>query len=449
MDPVTSIRPIEDGVSNFTTWKTLYTHPSWTRRNVKGEKYKARKLVHEGSHSSVDNRWIRDLYGQGGPAFNGVMPVVANNSISNSKSGISFRKIHGGLNIPLTRPLLIPVPVLMADSEGNKTRVGIYNHERNGHPKAFDMAFKKIFVHFPSKLQNHLKSQLKRLAKGDGTNSVRSELKHEKGASTSLGVDLEKQLQAWRENPSWVDQTPEIKVSVPKGSLCNLNVNVNVGLPPDAVYNIVTDPDNKRVFKNIKEVISRKVLVDEGLRQVVELEQAAIWKFLWWSGTIAVHVLVDQNRVDHSMKFKQLKTGFMKKFEGSWKVEPLFVDERTCLPFEPKTWTEYESCTGGKGRIGSKVSLDQLIQPAIVPPPPISWYLRGITSRTTEMLINDLLAEAARIRGDHAPENLNKEFQISEGIIHTQVDNIRDIKERWALRRRSAKQCHRKRITAE
>jgi len=26
----------------------------------------------------------------------------------------------------------------------------------------------------------------------------------------------------------------------------------DVGLPPDAVYNIVTDPDNKRVFENVK-----------------------------------------------------------------------------------------------------------------------------------------------------------------------------------------------------
>ncbi|KAI3943962.1 hypothetical protein MKW92_023438 [Papaver armeniacum] len=30
-----------------------------------------------------------------------------------------------------------------------------------------------------------------------------------------------------------------------------------------------------------QEVISRKVLVDEGSRQVVEVEQAAMWKFLW------------------------------------------------------------------------------------------------------------------------------------------------------------------------
>ena len=51
-----------------------------------------------------------------------------------------------------------------------------------------------------------------------------------------------------------------------------------------------------------QEVLSRKVLVDEGLRQVVEVEQSALWRFLWWSGTLAVHVLVDQNRADHSVR---------------------------------------------------------------------------------------------------------------------------------------------------
>ncbi|KAL4282772.1 hypothetical protein GQ457_16G013220 [Hibiscus cannabinus] len=52
----------------------------------------------------------------------------------------------------------------------------------------------------------------------------------------------------------------------------------------------------------LQEVISRKVLVDEGQRQVVEVEQAALWRFFWWSGTISVHVLVDQNREDHSVR---------------------------------------------------------------------------------------------------------------------------------------------------
>lgn len=52
----------------------------------------------------------------------------------------------------------------------------------------------------------------------------------------------------------------------------------------------------------LQEVISRKVLLDEGFRQVAEVEQAAIWRFLWWSGTITVHVIVDQNRKDHTVR---------------------------------------------------------------------------------------------------------------------------------------------------
>ncbi|GAV61026.1 DUF220 domain-containing protein [Cephalotus follicularis] len=329
-----------------------------------------------------------------------------------------------------------------------KTSMDSHTKKQNGSPtfKVWDPALPTFLVQLPHRLQNCLESQFKRLAKDNvGLNSLSSAMRTEKGSSKALEVDLEKQLQAWKENPSWNEQPPVIKVSVPKGSLCNLNVEVNVVLPPDAVYNIVTDPDNKRVFKNIKEVSFRRVLVDEGLRQVVELEQAAIWRFLWWSGTILVHVLVDQNREDHSMRFKQLKTGFMKKFEGCWRVEPLFVDEKSCFPFKPKTWEDYNSCTGGKGRIGSRVTLDQLIQPAIVPPPPISWYLRGITAKTTEMLINDLLAEAARIRRGFNSLKSNENLGISEGIIDERlIGRTPDIKERWAQRRRNANQrCQR------
>ncbi|KAL6351389.1 hypothetical protein AAG906_035181 [Vitis piasezkii] len=272
----------------------------------------------------------------------------------------------------------------------SKTSIDIQKRKRSEWPKLIDASFLYSFL----KNSNLFK----------GTNLKASV---EKGPSTALGLNLEKQLQHWKENPVWTEQPPEIKVSVPKGSLCNLSVEVDVGLPPDAVYNIVIDPDNKRVFKNIKEVISRRVLLDEGLRQVVEVEQAALWRFLWWSGTISVHVIVDQNREDHSMKFTQVKTGFMKRFEGCWRVKPVFVDEKSCFPFKPKTWDEYYSCTGGKGRIGSKVSLEQLIQPAIVPPHPF-----------------------------HEPSE--------QTSYEHQVDEVCDIKERWALRRRNGKQYHKK-----
>ncbi|CAN8235754.1 unnamed protein product [Cochlearia groenlandica] len=295
----------------------------------------------------------------------------------------------------------------------------------------FDPAL-STFAGLSHKLKTCLKSQLKNLT--DDKNRIGSSWMQDKEVSSISiqKIDLEKQLDSWRLDPSWTEQNPLIKVSIPKGSLCNLKAKVNVGLPPDAVYNIVIDPDNRRVFKNVKDVMSRKVLVDEGLRQVVEVEQAALWRFLWWSGTISVHVLVDQNRADHTMRFKQVKSGFMKRFEGSWKVKPLFVDEDMCDRLKPKTVEEYNRCTGGKGRIGSKVTLNQLIQPAVVPPPPISWYLRGITAKTTEMLIHDLLAETARIRRGYATGETEDS--------HSPRDEQRiDIKERWAAHRRTSR----------
>ncbi|KAJ1423053.1 START-like domain superfamily [Sesbania bispinosa] len=333
----------------------------------------------------------------------------------------------------------------MGESEVTKFSLKVRKNEKDGFPR-LDPAIPNFFVQFPHRFQNILKSQLSRLAKQNGMNLVRSGQRNENRSFSASEAELNEQLQAWRANPSWVDKPPQIKVTVPKGSLCNLNVEVDVGLPPDAVYNIVTDPDNRRVFKNIKEVISRKVLVNEGHRQVVDLEQAAIWRFLWWSGTISINVLVDQNRKDHTMKFKQTKTGFMKKFEGCWRVEPLFVDEAICYPFKPMTKDDYNACTRGKGRIGSKVSLQQILQPAIVPPPPISWYLRGITTRTTEMLITDLLAESARIRGGYEAEKSKEELPGKKADL---VANTSDIKERWILRRKNAKQGHRRLLTAK
>lgn len=141
------------------------------------------------------------------------------------------------------------------------------------------------------------------------------------------------------------------------------------------------------------------------------------------------------------MKFKQIKSGFMEKFEGSWKMEPLFVDEELCHPFKPKSTAEYVSCTNGRGRIASKLRLEQLIQPTIVPPPPISWYLRGITTKTTEMLIDDLLAEAARIRQASSTGNADPSGDRRSEI---QQDYACNIKERWAMRRKRASHSHRR-----
>lgn len=39
---------------------------------------------------------------------------------------------------------------------------------------------------------------------------------------------------------------------MPKEAFCEVNSQFKIGLPPDAVWNILIDPGNKRVFKNIK-----------------------------------------------------------------------------------------------------------------------------------------------------------------------------------------------------
>ncbi|GAA0155399.1 hypothetical protein LIER_13138 [Lithospermum erythrorhizon] len=294
-------------------------------------------------------------------------------------------------------------------------------------------------IHFPRKVQEFVGSHF-RISKDQKATSAALDDKI-KRSSGFVNLNLQQQLHNWKENPAWVDQPSNIKVTVPKGSLCNLNVEVNVGLPPDTVFDIVTDPDNKRVFKNIKEVISRKVLVNEGLRQVVEVEQAAIWKFLWWSGTFNVRVIVDQNRENYSMKFKQVNKGFMERFEGSWKVEPIFLDEKLCDAYKPKDLEDYISCSRGKGRVASKVTLQQYIQPSIVPPPPISWYVRGITTRTSEMIINDLQAEAARIRGESSNSEEAKgspELSENKADEYPEADTC-NIKQRWAMQRREGR----------
>ncbi|GLJ21247.1 hypothetical protein SUGI_0389910 [Cryptomeria japonica] len=252
-----------------------------------------------------------------------------------------------------------------------------------------------------------MSSQLHKLGcppRKDGVNAKPTKGREPK--ALDFKAKLAKQLQAWRENNEWVDTSPKIEVTVPKGTLCNLKAIVQVGLPPDAVFDIVIDPENKRVFKNIKEVTYRKVLEDDGYRQLVEVEQAAMWRFLWWSGTIAVRVYVDQDRRNHIVRFHLAKEGFMKKFEGRWKLEPIFVDEEVCTISKPSTLEEYELCSRGKGRVASLIKLEQLVQPALLPPPPISWYVRGITARTTEMLVEDLQAEVKRLREGLIPSPL-------------------------------------------
>ncbi len=57
---------------------------------------------------------------------------------------------------------------------------------------------------------------------------------------------------AWLPSDSFVHEPPVLKVMQPKGTFCEIQARFSVALPPDGVYDIITDPNNRRVFKNIK-----------------------------------------------------------------------------------------------------------------------------------------------------------------------------------------------------
>lgn len=51
---------------------------------------------------------------------------------------------------------------------------------------------------------------------------------------------------------STVHAPPQVKVTEPSGSFCRIESRFSVSLPPDDVFDIIIDPNNRRVFKNVK-----------------------------------------------------------------------------------------------------------------------------------------------------------------------------------------------------
>ncbi|KAG0570303.1 hypothetical protein KC19_6G152700 [Ceratodon purpureus] len=212
------------------------------------------------------------------------------------------------------------------------------------------------------------------------------------------GVDNAKSAfsdEAW--TPSeLLHEPPLLLVTQPKGSFCTIDTRFPASLDPDGVFDILTDPNNHRVFKNIKEVTYRKVLEDDGNRQYVEIEQLGRWKFLILSGSFATRVFVEQKRREKTLKLDLAKQGgMMRKFSGSWKIEPMKASEAASqnLPTSAPEATE----PGSDPIVGSWVTFQQVVEPSIKPPWPLSNYIRGITEKIVREMLADLQLECQRL----------------------------------------------------
>ncbi|CAM6106367.1 unnamed protein product [Calypogeia fissa] len=196
---------------------------------------------------------------------------------------------------------------------------------------------------------------------------------------------------------------PKVTVSEPSGSFCQLDSRFSVPLPPDDVYEIIIDPNNRRVFKNVKEVTYRKVLEDDGNRQLVEVEQLGRWRFLIFNGVFTCRVKVEQNRQEHSMRYNLAQQGMMEKFMGSWKIDPQYEEDADSTSSNASSSGEssFTSETVEKARkcrlTGSWVTLHQMVQPAFVPPWPLKGYVRGVCGQIVQDVCVDLQLEAIRL----------------------------------------------------
>nr|VDC97654.1 unnamed protein product [Brassica rapa] len=216
--------------------------------------------------------------------------------------------------------------------------------------------------------------------------------------------ELVRQVRLWmseNKKHQWHDEPAKVKVKTKEG-ICHLNINFTLGWPPQAVFEMFTDPRNmgffhsmgkyKDHFRTRLDTIATKVIKKDGPRQITEVEKVLRWKILGYNGTIPIHVIIDENHQKVTATYKKVKVKHMKVFEGSWKMEPLYVDqERLCKSRSRISEEEYKKCSSGKGRIGSKVTMEHIFQPSsLLNIPPVSWFIRGVAIKFTKALLQDL-----------------------------------------------------------
>ncbi|XP_018433981.1 uncharacterized protein LOC108806382 isoform X1 [Raphanus sativus] len=215
--------------------------------------------------------------------------------------------------------------------------------------------------------------------------------------------ELVRQNRLWNSEKKhpWNGAPAKVKVKTKKG-LCHLNIDFTLGSPPQSVSEMFTNPRNLMYFHSMGkykynwrtrlDTRATKVLKKDGPRQITEVEKVLRWKILGYNGTIPIHLIIDENHQKVTATYKKVKVKHMKVFEGSWKIQPLYVDqERLCKSRSRISEEQYKKCSGGKGRIGSKVTMEHIFEPSsLLNVPPVSWFIRGIAVKVTKALLQDL-----------------------------------------------------------
>ncbi|KAF2589100.1 hypothetical protein F2Q70_00040380 [Brassica cretica] len=275
-----------------------------------------------------------------------------------------------------------------------------------------------VFPGFGSWISKNSQQPLKAEAKG--SENVESKSVSEKDTKNNAPAKKKKkkeyydekekirQEKLWHEEEEkhpWQNPPPKVKVTTKKG-VYHMNLEITLGAPPELIYLWLIHPHgssflDEKKWRDLMITKSKKVLMEDGPREVFKVERSVVYDFFSLTSVrIPLHLIVEENRKDLTGKYKKEKVMLMKVFEGNYKVEPVYVDqERLCKKRLPKSPEEYRKCSGGQGKIGSKLTINQYFEP--YPPfnlPPFSWYIRGNTVKTSKNLLYALQNTAKSVR---------------------------------------------------
>lgn len=216
--------------------------------------------------------------------------------------------------------------------------------------------------------------------------------------------DTKEQLKLWREaekKKQWLEPSPKVTkmevVNELEWGYCHMKMEFELGLPPQAAKEMLINPNNRSFTRIIKHHENGKSKT---------ADKVLAWKFLRWSRTILIGVRVPKiaDRKSIVVRYdieKKDMMRFMEMFEVSCTLEPMYVDsKRLCKNMKPNSREEYKKCSGGQGKIASKVELEMVFKPSFFfNVPPVSWYIRWLTVKTMKDVARDFQIRAAVIRG--------------------------------------------------
>eukprot|EP00775_Hariotina_reticulata_P011002 gene11002-11156_t len=113
------------------------------------------------------------------------------------------------------------------------------------------------------------------------------------------------------------------KVSTAAGYLCHIQLECDLDVRPQVLFDIFCHPDNSKAFRDIKRGGYRKVKLDEPGFKSVELEQRGELSIMWNSWVIRTYLdVVEDSRDPDCLKiaFTLLRSDILSQFQGSWEL---------------------------------------------------------------------------------------------------------------------------------